>query len=105
MIQKRLSELSSSEDWFKPEVTEYNESLKAAEYSPTLEFIYPDKPNNIQTISKQYPNNIQIIQSNSKKKSRKRKIIWFNPPYNERVTNNVAKNFLKLILLRILSIA
>ena len=52
MIQKRLSELSSSEDWFKPEVTEYNESLKAAEYSPTLEFIYPDKPNNIQTISK-----------------------------------------------------
>ena len=30
-------------------------------------------------------------------RSRKGKIIWFNPPYNERVTNNLAKNFLKLI--------
>ena len=29
--------------------------------------------------------------------SRKRKIIWFNPPYNQNVSTNIAKMFLKLV--------
>ena len=35
-------------------------------------------------------------ESNNNKK-RKRKIIWFNPPFNKNVTSNVAKIFLKLV--------
>ena len=34
--------------------------------------------------------------ANSKRK-RKRKIVWFNPPYNKNVTTNVARRFLSLI--------
>ena len=83
MIKKRLSELSSSEELFNSEVTEYDEALKAAGYSEKLQYIHPDKLNN----------NL----SNNTRRSRKRKIIWFNPPYNECVSSNLAKNFLKLI--------
>ena len=31
------------------------------------------------------------------KRQRKRKIIWFNPPFNKQVTTNVAKLFLRLV--------
>ena len=31
------------------------------------------------------------------KRKRKRKIIWFNPPYNKNVTTNIARRFLSLI--------
>ena len=36
-------------------------------------------------------------QTQPKNKSRKRKIIWFNPPFNNYVANNIGKEFLKLI--------
>ena len=56
MIQKHLSELSSYPalriGLIKSELTEYNGFLKSAGYSYTLEYIYPDKPNNIQSDSK-----------------------------------------------------
>jgi len=68
MIKKHLSELSSSKELFNSEVTEYDEALKAVRYSEKLQHIYPDKLNN--------------NQSNNRRKSRKRKIIWFNLPYN-----------------------
>ena len=60
-------------------MTEYDEALKAAEYSEKLQYIYPDKLNN--------------NQSNNTLRSRNR----FNPPCNECVSSNLAKNFLKLI--------
>ena len=34
---------------------------------------------------------------NCNKKSRKRKIIWFNPPYNMNLETNIGEEFLKLI--------
>ena len=37
MIKKRLSELSSSEELFNSEVTEYDKALKAAGYSQKLQ--------------------------------------------------------------------
>ena len=61
--------VSSSKELFNSEMTEYDEALKAAGYSEKLQYIYPDKLNN----------NL----SNNTRRSRKRKIIWFNPPYNE----------------------
>ena len=35
--------------------------------------------------------------TNRAEKTRKRKIIWFNPPFNAAVKTNIAKEFLKLI--------
>ena len=36
-------------------------------------------------------------QNNEKNKTRKRKITWFNPPFNINVATNVAKTFFALI--------
>ena len=33
----------------------------------------------------------------NKKKNRKRKIIWFNPPYSKSVQTNIGKSFLRLL--------
>ena len=40
-----------------------------------------------------------VIQSNNseRKNTRKRKIIWFNPPYSMNVETNIGKTFLKLV--------
>ena len=61
---------------FKSEVTLYNDALKAAGYNDEL--IYTEK--------------VSI-----KKKTRKRTIIWFNPPWNDKVNTNVARKFLAMI--------
>ena len=36
------------------------------------------------------------VKNNEKNKTRKRKITWFNPPFNINVATNVAKTFLAL---------
>ena len=40
-----------------------------------------------------------VIEGNNseRKKTRKRKIIWFNPPYSINVETNIGKTFLKLV--------
>ena len=40
-----------------------------------------------------------VIESNNleRKNTRKRKIIWFNPPYSMNVKKNAGKTFLKLV--------
>ena len=42
---------------------------------------------------------IPVIESKNseRNKSRKRKIIWFNPPYSMNVETNIGKTFLKLV--------
>ena len=37
------------------------------------------------------------LTTNKKTRSRKRKIIWYNPPYSKNVSNNVGQSFLKII--------
>ena len=44
-----------------------------------------------------YKDNLIFSETQPKNKSRKRKIIWFNPPFNNYVANNIGKEFLKLI--------
>ena len=75
MIATRLSRLSSNEGIFQEEVPAYQEALKQAGYDDKLEF----------------------IKKEPKKNSRQRKIIWFNPPWNDAVSTNVAAKFLKLV--------
>ena len=76
-IQKRLSNLSSNEEIFKKATPYYEEALKRSGYNHNFKF----NPENQQKRSR----------------NRKRKIIWFNPPFNKNVSTPIAKIFLNLI--------
>ena len=75
-----LSRNSTNEEIFNSVKNEYEEALNKCGYDTKLKYV--------QSQSK-------INSKNAKQ--RKRKIIWFNPPFNKNVTTNVAKSFLKLI--------
>ena len=77
-IENRLSKLSSSEKEFKESVDAYQEALNKGGYNHILK--YSATP-----------------QSQTKSTNRKRKIIWFNPPYSQSVETNIGKYFLNLI--------
>ena len=75
MINKRLSELSCDKDAFDKAKGIYEKALNDSNFKSTLNF----------------------IQEQNERKNRNRKIIWFNPPYNESVKTSIGKQFLKLI--------
>ena len=78
-VNKRLSNISSSEKLFKKAVPLFQEAIDKSGYD--FELTYQPKPDN------QPP----------KKRSRKRPTLWFNPPYNATVKTNIGRDFLKLI--------
>ena len=75
MISNRLSEFSCDLDNFKKAILPYKNAIKQSGYKDNLIF----------------------NETQSRNKSRKRKIIWFNTLFNNYVTNNIGKEFLKLI--------
>ena len=75
MIEKRLSELSCDEVEFNKAKPIYQDALTRSGYSTELH--YKNEPKN--------------------RKSRRRKIIWFNPPFSQSVRTNVGKEFMKLV--------
>ena len=78
-VNKRLSALSSSETMFNSVAPTYQTALNKSGYTYQLKF----DPN--------------VIIKNKRTKSRKRQVIYFNPPYAENVKTNVGAKFLKLI--------
>ena len=78
-INGRLSANSSSEKVFNESKSYYEDALNKSGYKTQLEYKAPPTS----------------IKRNSK--NRKRKIVWFNPPYNQSVSTNVAQTFLKLV--------
>ena len=72
-----LNDLSSTRQIFEKSKEEYQEALNKFGYNHTLE--YKEKINSC------------------KKKSRSRKVVWFNPPYSMHVKTNIGKKFLNLI--------
>ena len=78
-IESRLSKHSSNEKIFKESTQIYQEALKKSGYNHQL--TYQKSINN----------------KNKDTKRRKRKIIWFNPPYSKNVSTNVGNQFLQLI--------
>ena len=74
-LSKRLSNNSSNERTFNESTGEYESALKESGYKTKLKYIPQQAP----------------------KKNRQRKIVWFNPPFNQSVETNVAKKFLKLV--------
>ena len=75
MIEKRLSELSCNESEFNRAKPDYEAALKTAGFNTKLQF----------------------TKKQNTRRTRTRRIIWFNPPYNAAVTTNIGKKFLALI--------
>ena len=79
-IEKRLSETSSNENVFNDAAKLYNDALKESGFNYNLKYSKtPDQ--NVETETK---------------KNRKRKIIWFNPPFSKNMKTNIDKLFFKL---------
>ena len=76
-IQKRLSTISSSEAHFLGAKDEYQSALNIAGYSDALKYEPP--------------------QQSQRKRNRRRKIVWFNPPYSKNVATNIGKEFFNLL--------
>ena len=79
-IAKQISDISSSEIVFNELFPIYSDLLRKSGFHDNITFI--PKTTNTKT---------------NKKKTRKRKIIWFNPPHCLSVKTNVGRIFLKLI--------
>ena len=78
-INKRLSALSSDEKTFSSIIPIYQEALKKSGYNHNLKY-KPTEQN-----------------KNGRTRSRKKEIVWFNPPYSTSTRTNVGAKFLKLV--------
>ena len=76
MIETRLSKNSSNKNLFNNIKKDYNDALKLNGYNYDINYTEECK---------------------SKKRNRKRNIIWFNPPYCKSVKTNIGKKFLKIV--------
>ena len=74
-VENRLSSLSSSEEIFNQSKGYYQDALTRSGYSHELKYNPPAR----------------------RRRQRKRKIIWFNPPFSKTVETNVGKQFLLLV--------
>jgi hypothetical protein len=79
-INKRLTEISSDQDLFEQASPPYQQALDKSGYNHKLQFKYPLN-----------------LTNNKNTRSRKRKIIWYNPPNSKNVSTNVGQSFLKII--------
>ena len=77
-INRRISSLSRNEEHFNNVKHYYEDQLKSCGYNEPFCFMNETPANN-------------------RNKTRKRNIIWFNPPYSQSVKSNVGKIFLKLV--------
>ena len=77
MVARRISDLSSTKEIFSSESAAYNTALKTAGYDVKLQF--------------------QEKTSMGKKRARKRNILWFNPPWNDELSTNIARRFLSMV--------
>ena len=82
MLQDRISRLSSSEAEFNNAATPYNEALRAAGYKEKMAY-------------KGHTQDQGGAQQN--KRRRKRKFLYFNPPFSAAVQSNVTKMFFAII--------
>ena len=80
-IENRLRNLSSSKQIFDEAALHYQEALTNSGYGYKLSFEESSDQSDV----------------SNERSSRKRKIIWFDPPFSKNVCTNVAKHFLDLI--------
>ena len=77
-VNRRLSKISANKDVFEKACPPYQEALLKSGYDHILKYEPPDD---------QKP----------KKRTRKKKVTWFNPPYSVHVKSSVGKEFLSLV--------
>ena len=77
---KHISEILSNEEIFNKSIKIYSKTLKESGFTDELKYL---------------SNYVQEL-GNKNRRKRKRKLIWFNPPYSKNVKTNVGKVFLKL---------
>ena len=76
-IENQISVTSSNKDIFDKSIMPYKDALKESGFSEALNYIGPI--------------------TSKKQKNRKRKIIWFNPPFSKSVKSNIGRIFLRLL--------
>ena len=76
MVENRLNRLSCNQQAFSTTLTPYQKALEKSGYKHNLTY-KPEKKH--------------------RKKTRKRNITWFNPPFSENISTNIGKIFFKLI--------
>ena len=81
-INKRLSEISCDKDSFDTFKGDYEKALSDSALKPTLTYMPPRTADENQA---------------THKRSRKRDVIWFTPPYCASLTTKFGKEFLNLI--------
>ena len=77
MISKRLSSISSSEQNFNETKHDYKNALESSGYTEQLVYNQDKVP--------------------KKKRARKRKVTWFNPPYSMNVSTDLGRKFFSLL--------
>ena len=77
MISTQLSNISSDEKCLNEATHDYNRALRDSGYSETVTYI---PPNPIK-----------------KKRTRKRNVLWYNPPYSTNVSTNIGAKFFALL--------
>ena len=73
---------SSSKDIFDKSTSIYQNALYESGFKEELKYTLSDKS----------------FQAENGQRTRRRKIIWFNPPYSRSVKTNIGKNFLHLLV-------
>ena len=80
-INRRLNDISSNRDVFDKAAPTYQQALKKSGYDLKLDFDEQASQN----------------QNKQRKKSRRRNITWFNPPYSRSVSTNVGRKFFNIV--------
>ena len=77
MINRRISDLSCTQEEFEKAKSTYETALRNNGYDAALQCEGNSHPR--------------------RNRNRKRKILWFNPPYNQQVQTNIGKHFIRLV--------
>ena len=77
-VNRRLCRLSSNEEEFLAVVAPYQEALNKAGYNHQLTYQQPAAPE-------------------ARRKTRTRRVTWFNPPFSQSISTNIGQKFLALL--------
>ena len=77
-----MSDTSSSKYIFDKSISIYENALYESGFKEELKYTPSDKS----------------FQEENGQRTRRRKLIWFNPPYSRSVKTNIGKNFLHLLV-------
>ena len=80
-IARRLSDISSSEEVFKQAAPAYQTALRNSGFDKNLSYSEHDRS------------------QQKSQRNRRRKVLWYNPPFSVNVKTNVGKKFLDLLRL------